>query len=149
MRMDKLTSKLQVALSDAQSLAVGKDHNYIEPAHLVSVLVDQKGGSIRPLLMQTGFDIPALRNGYARVFLQDRSGRDLTESREVTDTAREDLGQWVVQLGVLALLISFPWAVFWGYIVPASIARTVSLQRTGLCSCSLRATRMPSGLEWV
>ncbi len=67
MRMDKLTSKLQVALSDAQSLAVGKDHNYIEPAHLVSVLVDQKGGSIRPLLMQTGFDIPALRNGLQKI----------------------------------------------------------------------------------
>ena len=67
MRMDKLTSKLQMALSDAQSLAVGKDHNFIEPAHLVSVLVDQKGGSIRPLLMQTGFDIPALRNGLKKL----------------------------------------------------------------------------------
>jgi len=67
MRMDKLTSKLQVALSDAQSLAVGKDHNFIEPAHLVSVLVDQKGGSIRPLLMQTGYDIPALRNGLKKI----------------------------------------------------------------------------------
>ncbi|MEX2365448.1 MAG: Clp protease N-terminal domain-containing protein, partial [Pseudohongiellaceae bacterium] len=63
MRMDRLTSKLQMALSDAQSLALGKDHNYIEPVHLVSVLVDQKGGSIRPLLMQTGFDIAKLRNG--------------------------------------------------------------------------------------
>lgn len=67
MRMDKLTSKLQMALSDAQSLAVGKDHNLIEPAHLLSVLVDQKGGSIRPLLMQTGFDIPALRNGLQKI----------------------------------------------------------------------------------
>jgi len=56
-----------MALSDAQSLAVGKDHNYIEPAHLLSVLVDQKGGSIRPLLMQTGFDIPALRNGLKKI----------------------------------------------------------------------------------
>ena len=79
MRMDKLTSKLQVALSDAQSLAVGKDHNYIEPAHLVSVLVDQKGGSIRPLLMQTGFDIPALRNGLQKIInelpvVQDHGG---------------------------------------------------------------------------
>jgi ATP-dependent Clp protease ATP-binding subunit ClpB len=77
--MDKLTSKLQVALSDAQSLAVGKDHNYIEPAHLVSVLVDQKGGSIRPLLMQTGFDIPALRNGLQKIInelpvVQDHGG---------------------------------------------------------------------------
>jgi ATP-dependent Clp protease ATP-binding subunit ClpB len=67
MRMDKLTSKLQMALSDAQSLAVGKDHNLIEPAHLLSVLVDQKGGSLRPLLMRTGFDIPALRNDLQKI----------------------------------------------------------------------------------
>jgi len=56
-----------MALSDAQSLAVGKDHNLIEPAHLLSVLVDQKGGSLRPLLMQTGFDIPALRNDLQKI----------------------------------------------------------------------------------
>jgi ATP-dependent Clp protease ATP-binding subunit ClpB len=85
MRMDKLTSKLQVALSDAQSLAVGKDHNYIEPVHLVSVLVDQKGGSIRPLLMQTGFDIPALRNGLKKIIedlpvVKDTGGEVLMSS---------------------------------------------------------------------
>ena len=50
MRMDKLTSRFQQALSDAQSLAVGRDHNLIEPAHLLLALVDQKGGSTRPLL---------------------------------------------------------------------------------------------------
>jgi ATP-dependent Clp protease ATP-binding subunit ClpB len=58
-----MTSKLQQALADAQSLAVGKDHNYIEPAHLLSALLDQKGGSLRPLLTQTGFDVAALRKG--------------------------------------------------------------------------------------
>jgi len=63
MRMDKFTSKLQQALSDAQSLALGKDHNHIEPVHMLSVLLDQKGGSIRPLLTQTGFDLIALRKG--------------------------------------------------------------------------------------
>ncbi|MDR0781716.1 MAG: ATP-dependent chaperone ClpB [Pseudomonadales bacterium] len=63
MRMDKLTSKLQQALADAQSLAVGRDHGYLEPVHLLTTLIDQKGGSIRPLLMQTGFDVPALRKG--------------------------------------------------------------------------------------
>lgn len=67
MRMDRLTSKLQLALSDAQSLAVGSDHNFIEPVHLISVLVDQKGGSIRPLLMQTGFEIPTLREGLQKI----------------------------------------------------------------------------------
>lgn len=63
MRMDKMTSKLQLALADAQSLAVGKDHNYLEPAHLIAALLDQKGGSIKSLLTQTGFDIAALRKG--------------------------------------------------------------------------------------
>ncbi len=63
MRMDKLTNKLQLALADAQSLAVGKDHNQIAPVHLVSALIDQKGGSIRPLLMQTGFDIQKVQQG--------------------------------------------------------------------------------------
>ena len=46
MRMDKLTSKFQSALSDAQSLALGKDHQFIEPAHLLIALLDQEGGSI-------------------------------------------------------------------------------------------------------
>lgn len=61
MRMDQLTSKLQEALSDAQSLAVGHDNNFIEPVHLLTALLDQKGGSVRPLLSQTGFNIPELR----------------------------------------------------------------------------------------
>ena len=61
MRIDKLTSKLQTALADAQSLALGKEHNLIEPAHLLLTLIDQKGGSVRPLLSQTGFNITELR----------------------------------------------------------------------------------------
>ena len=50
MRMDKLTSQFQQALADAQSLAVGRDHQFIEPAHLMLALLDQQGGSVRPLL---------------------------------------------------------------------------------------------------
>ncbi|SDO80693.1 ATP-dependent chaperone ClpB [Pseudomonas jinjuensis] len=61
MRIDRLTSKLQLALSDAQSLAVGHDHPAIEPVHLLSALLDQQGGSIKPLLMQVGFDVGGLR----------------------------------------------------------------------------------------
>ena len=57
MRIDRLTSKLQLALSDAQSLAVGLDHPGIEPAHLMQALLEQQGGSIKPLLMQVGFDV--------------------------------------------------------------------------------------------
>ena len=61
MRIDRFTSQLQLALSDAQSLAVGQDHAAIEPLHLLSALLDQQGGAIRPLLMQVGFDIKSLR----------------------------------------------------------------------------------------
>ncbi|MET0983764.1 MAG: Clp protease N-terminal domain-containing protein, partial [Steroidobacteraceae bacterium] len=50
MRTDKLTSKFQLALAEAQSLAVGRDHQYIEPLHLMAALLDQQGGSIRHLL---------------------------------------------------------------------------------------------------
>ena len=65
MRMDKLTSRFQQALSDAQSLAVGRDHNLIEPAHLLLALLDQKGGGTRPLLAQAGVNVTALRQRLA------------------------------------------------------------------------------------
>ncbi|WP_454829358.1 ATP-dependent chaperone ClpB [Pseudoxanthomonas wuyuanensis] len=61
MRMDKLTSRFQQALADAQSLAVGRDHNLIEPVHVLTALLDQSGGSTRPLLVQAGVNIPVLR----------------------------------------------------------------------------------------
>jgi len=61
MRMDKLTSRLQQALSDAQSLAVARDHNFIEAAHVLLALIDQQGGSIKPLLAQSGANVSALR----------------------------------------------------------------------------------------
>ncbi|MDR3441434.1 MAG: ATP-dependent chaperone ClpB [Legionella sp.] len=61
MRMDKLTSKFQMALADAQSLALGRDNNFIEPEHLMKALLDQQGGSCRPLLSKAGVNIPLLR----------------------------------------------------------------------------------------
>ena len=54
MRMDKLTTKFQAALADAQSLAVGRDNQYIEPVHLMAALLDQQGGTARPLLEKAG-----------------------------------------------------------------------------------------------
>ena len=66
MRIDRLTSKLQLALADAQSLAVGHDHPAIEPVHLFSALLDQQGGSILPLLRQVGFDIQMLRQALTK-----------------------------------------------------------------------------------
>jgi ATP-dependent Clp protease ATP-binding subunit ClpB len=60
--MDKLTTKLQMALADAQSLAVGRDHQFIEPLHLMAALLDQEGSSVRHLLSQAGVNINGLRS---------------------------------------------------------------------------------------
>ncbi len=62
MRMDKLTSKFQLALQDAQSLAVGRDHQFIEPVHLMAALLDQEGGSARHLLAQADVNVNRLRS---------------------------------------------------------------------------------------
>jgi ATP-dependent Clp protease ATP-binding subunit ClpB len=62
MRMDRLTSKFQMALADAQSLAVGRDNQFIEPAHVLLALVDQQGGAIRPLLDKAGVNVDVLRS---------------------------------------------------------------------------------------
>ena len=67
MRMDKLTSRFQQALADAQSLALGRDHQFLEPAHLMLAMLDSSGGSVRPLLMKAGADINKLRLGLMTV----------------------------------------------------------------------------------
>ena len=67
MRMDKLTNPLQQALGDAQSLAVGRDHSMIEPAHLLSAFLNQSGGAITPLLRKTGANLAALNRSVADV----------------------------------------------------------------------------------
>lgn len=59
MQIDKLTSKFQEALAAAQSLAVGRDHQVIEPAHLLLALLNQQGGTVKPLLAQSGVNVPA------------------------------------------------------------------------------------------
>ncbi len=89
MRMDKLTSRFQQALADAQSLAVGRDHNMIEPAHLLVALLDQQGGGTRPLLAQAGVNVPVLR---------ERLGEALDKLPKVTGQAGQlsvgnDLGR--------------------------------------------------------
>jgi len=62
MRPDRLTSKFQLALADAQSLAVGRDHQFIEPVHLMLALLDQQGGTVRPLLDKAGVNVNLLRS---------------------------------------------------------------------------------------
>jgi len=63
MRMEKLTSKFQLALQDAQSLAVGRDHQFIEPVHLLVAMLDQDSSGVRPLLAQSGVNVNSLRVG--------------------------------------------------------------------------------------
>ena len=62
MRMDKFTSKFQLALADAQSLALGRDHAFIEPAHLMVAMLDQQGGAARHLLGRAGTNVNILRS---------------------------------------------------------------------------------------
>ncbi len=61
MNPEKFTTKLQQALGDAQSLAVGRDHQFIDPAHLMVALLDQKGGTVHHLLAQANVRMPQLR----------------------------------------------------------------------------------------
>ncbi len=65
MRQDRLTTQLQNALGEAQSLAVGRDHSSIEPVHLFLALLKQQGGTIRPVLEQAGFDLAGLQAALA------------------------------------------------------------------------------------
>ena len=88
MRMDKLTSKFQSALADAQSLALGKDHQFIEPVHLMIALLDQEGGSIKPLLAQISVNTQMLRTELtmelARIATVSGSGGDVQISNELS-----------------------------------------------------------------
>ena len=88
MRMDKLTSKFQQALQDAQSLALGREHQFIEPSHLLISFLDQQGGGVRHLLTQAGVDVNGLRSALGKSI--DRlpqvsgAGGDMHISRELT-----------------------------------------------------------------
>ena len=102
MRMDKLTSRFQQALADAQSLAVGRDHNLLEPVHVLTALLEQSGGSTRPMLAQAGVNVPLLRErlGEALEKLPKVSGQagslsvgnDLTRLLNQTDKLAQQHG---------------------------------------------------------
>ncbi|MDT0583895.1 ATP-dependent chaperone ClpB [Brumicola blandensis] len=62
MRLDRFTSKFQIAISDAQSLALGRDQQYIEPVHLMMALLNQQGGSVRSLFDQADVNVNSLRS---------------------------------------------------------------------------------------
>jgi ATP-dependent Clp protease ATP-binding subunit ClpB len=112
--MDKLTTKFQQALADAQSLAVGRDNQYIEPVHLMVALLDQQGGTARPLLEKAGAQVPKLRSDLAgaldRIAKVEGAGgevllgNDLNKLMNVTDKLAQQRGDQFIssELFVLA-----------------------------------------------
>ena len=66
MRLDKFTTKFQTAISDAQSMALGRDHQYIEPAHIITALLNQQGGSVRSVLQQANINLNSLRSALSQ-----------------------------------------------------------------------------------
>ncbi len=116
MRTDKLTSRFQQALADAQSLAVGRDHNMLEAVHLMSALLEQQGGSTVPLLAQAGVNVAVLRQRISealeqlpRVAGQEGNinvSNDLTRLLNLTDKLAQQRGDAFVasELFLLAAL---------------------------------------------
>ena len=116
MRMDKLTTRFSQALQDAQSLAVGRDHTIIEPVHLMQALLEQQGGSTRPLLAQAGVNVPLLRERIGELLAKLPTvtgqagnvsiGNDLSRLLNQADKAAQQAGdafiasEWFVQAAV-------------------------------------------------
>ncbi|WP_033580944.1 ATP-dependent chaperone ClpB [Dickeya chrysanthemi] len=90
MRLDRLTNKFQLALADAQSLALGRDHQFIEPLHLMSALLNQEGGTVGPLLMAAGANVSRLKNeieqAISRLPQIEGTGGDVQPSSELVRT---------------------------------------------------------------
>ncbi len=87
MRLDRLTNKFQLALADAQSLALGHDNQFIEPLHLMSALLNQEGGTVRPLLTSAGIDAGRVRTeieqALSRLPQVEGTGGDVQPSHEL------------------------------------------------------------------
>ena len=113
MRQDKLTTKFQMALADAQSLAVGRDHQLVEPAHLMLALLDQQGGTVRPLIDRAGVNVNVLRTKLMQAL--DRApqvegtpgdvhvSNDLGRLLNVTDKLAQQRGDQFVSSELFAL----------------------------------------------
>jgi len=116
MRMDKLTSRFQQALADAQSLAVGRDNNMMEPAHVMAALLNQQGGSTGPLLTQAQVNVPALQQRVNELLERlpkvsgeegnIHAGNELTRLLNLTDKLAQQRGDQFIasELFVLAAL---------------------------------------------
>jgi len=116
MRMDKLTSKFQMALADAQSLAIGQDHQFIEPVHVMLALLDQQGSTVRGLLTKSGVNVNLARSQLGEIL--DRLpkvegaggevhiGNNLSKLFNLTDKLAQDRNDQYIssELFVLAAL---------------------------------------------
>src|SRR5213080_3396344 len=113
MRMDRLTSRFQQSLADAQSLALGRDHQFIEPAHVLLAMLDGAGGSVRPLLMKAGADVNKLRSGLLALLdalpkVEGAPGEihisnDLNRVLNVTDKLAQQRGDQFISSELLVL----------------------------------------------
>ena len=116
MRMDKMTTRFQTALSEAQSLAVGREHQFIEPAHLFVALLDQRDGGLRHVLGQAGVNVNALRSALGEMV--DRLpqvsgaaagdvqvGKDLARALNVTDRLSQQRGDAYISSELFPLAV--------------------------------------------
>src|SRR5256884_9921347 len=113
MGMDGLTSRFQQSLADAQSLALGRDHQFIEPAHVLLAMLDGAGGSVRPLLMKAGADVNKLRSGLLALLdglpkVEGTPGEihisnDLNRVLNVTDKLAQQRGDQFISSELLVL----------------------------------------------
>ncbi|MEO8777535.1 MAG: Clp protease N-terminal domain-containing protein, partial [Rhodanobacter sp.] len=113
MRMDKLTSRFQQALADAQSLAVGRDNNMLEPVHVMAALLAQQGGSTAPLLTQAQVNVPALQQRLNAIIERlpvvsgqegtINVGNDLTRLLNLTDKLAQQRGDQYIASELFAL----------------------------------------------
>src|SRR4249920_312521 len=115
MRLDRLTTKFQQALADAQSLAVGADNQFIEPVHVLAALLDQEDGGTASLASRAGVNVPKLREGVRKAIdrlpkVQGHGGevqigRDLSNLLNLTDKEAQKRGDQYIasELFVLAV----------------------------------------------
>ena len=114
MRFDKFTAKLQQAIADAQSLAVGRGHNQMEPAHLLLALLDNRDTGVKALVQKAGGDAGRLRDALAgqiddlpQVAQFDgevQPSRDLIKLFNLTDAEAQKRGDQYIASELVLLL---------------------------------------------
>ncbi len=146
MRMDKLTNQLQHALADAQSLAVGRDHQFIEPVHLLKALLDAQGGSTRPLLQKAGANVaqvmaaaeaemtklPTVSGGSGDVHISQESSRLLNRADKLAQERKDAyLSSELVLLAMLDKASPLAKVLIASGVTPDSLTQAINEVRGG------------------